>query len=205
MHDRRIRLYIKLIIIILCFIVVIQIFTLTISRYESNSNSNADIDIAFYLLKEDYKSMTLNLGKIVPRVEPYVYNFEITNEENGNIAETDLEYSLEIKTTTNLPLSYKLYMNEDYTNEGAKDIITSDVTEKDEDGTYFRTLKTDNQIFIHSTAMSNVYTLVINFPIGYNTEEYQNIIDSIEINVDSKQIIEEGWKITAFWRPQILF
>lgn len=190
MHSKRIRLYVKLIIIILCFLIVLRIFTLTLSKYESNSNANADIDIAFYLLKEDYKTMNLNLGKIVPRQEPYIYTFEITNEENGNVAETDIEYSLEIKTTTNLPLSYELYMNEDYTDSNSRDIITSDKSEKDEDGTYFKSLKTDNQILIHSTPISNIYTLVIYFPKEYNTEEYQDLIDSIEIHVNSKQLMD---------------
>lgn len=190
MRDRRTRLILKLIIIVLCLLIFLRILTLTFSKYESNSNSNADIDIAFYLLKEDYKDMTLNLGDIVPREEPYIYKFEITNEENGNVAETDLEYSLEIKTTTNLPLSYELYMNEDYTDSNARNIITSDEAQKDEDGTYFKILKTDNQIFTHSIPMSNIYTLVIYFPKEYNTEEYQDLIDSIEIHVNSKQIID---------------
>lgn len=192
MQNKKIRTYIKLIIIILCFIITLRIFTLTLSRYESNSNSNADIEIAFYLLKEDYKSMTLNLGKIVPREDPYIYTFEITNEENGNVTETDLEYSLEIRTTTNLPLSFKLYMNEDYTAPNSKNIIISDTDELDEYGTYFKILKTENQIFEHSEAVSNIYTLVVNFPPEYNKERYQDVIDLVEINVNSKQIIDES-------------
>lgn len=190
MHSKKTRLYIKLILIILCLIVVIQIFSLTISRFQSDSESDADIDIAFYLLKEDYQSMTLNLGRIVPRDEPYVYKFEITNEENGQIAETDLEYSLEIRTTTNLPLIYRLYKNEDYTEVNSTNIITSDTNEKDEDGTYFKTLKTNKETFKHSEPVSNIYTLLVYFPSEYNTEEYQDIIDAVEINVDAKQIID---------------
>ena len=190
MRSKKIRLYIKLIIVVFCFIIVIRIFTLTISRYESNSNSNADIDIAFYLLKEDYKGMTLNLGQIVPREEPYTYQFEITNEENGNVAETDLEYSLEIRTTTNLPLNYTLFMNEDYTDVNAKSIKTSDTNQKDEDGTYFKILETENQIFTHSLPTSNTYTLVVEFPAEYNAEDYQGKIDFVEINVNSNQIID---------------
>lgn len=190
MQHKKVRLYIKLILIILCFIVAIHIFILTLSRYQSDSESEADIDIAFYLLKEDYKSMTLNLGKIVPRSEPYVYTFEITNEENGQIAETDLEYSLELRTTTNLPLRYKLYKNENYLDSNATNIITSENNKQDEDGTYFKIITTDSEELKHSQAISNIYTLVVNFSQEYNTEEYQDIIDVVEINVESKQIID---------------
>ena len=190
MHNKKTRLYIKLILLILCLIVIIQIFSLTISRFQSESESDADIDIAFYLVKEDYKSMNLNLGRIVPRDEPYIYTFEITNEENGQVAETDLEYSLEIKTTTNLPLIYRLYKNEDYTDDNSRNIIISDTNEKDEDGTYFKILRTNNETFTHSEPVSNIYTLLIYFPSEYNSEEYQDIIDAVEINVDAKQIID---------------
>lgn len=192
MKNRRIRLYIKLIIIVLCFLIVIRIFSITLSKYESKSNSNAHIDIAFFLLKEDYQSMNLNLGKIFPREEPYIYTFKITNEENGKIAEVDIEYDLKIRTTTNLPLSFKLYMNEDYMSDTSKNIIVNTIDEKDEYGTYFKILQTEKQEFIHSTAKSNIYTLLIYFPKEYNTEDYQDIIDFIEIAVDSKQILDEN-------------
>ena len=82
--KKKARLYIKFIILILCLVIIVHIFSLTLSRYESESESNADIDIAFYVLNEDYQSMTLNLGKIVPRAEPYIYNFTISNEKDGN-------------------------------------------------------------------------------------------------------------------------
>lgn len=192
MKNRRIRLYIKLIIIVLCFLIVIRIFSITLSKYESKSNSNAHIDIAFFLLKEDYQSMNLNLGKIFPREESYIYTFKITNEENGKIAEVDIEYDLKIRTTTNLPLSFKLYMNEDYMSDTSKNIIVNTIDEKDEYGTYFKILQTEKQEFIHSTAKSNIYTLLIYFPKEYNTEDYQDIIDFIEIAVDSKQILDEN-------------
>lgn len=189
MQSSKIRLYMKFIILMLCFIVFIRIVTITISRYESDSSSNADIDIAFYLLKEDYQSMTLNLGQIVPKEEPYIYQFEITNEENGRVAETDLEYSLDIRTTTNLPLQYRLYRNEKNIGN-AKSIVISDTNQKDEDGTYFRILGTENQIFTHSVPKSDIYTLVVEFPIEYRTEEYGKKVELVEIRVDSHQIID---------------
>ena len=59
-------LYKRLVILLMCLIIIIRILTLVLSKYESESNSNANVDIAFYLLKEDYKQMTLNLASLFP-------------------------------------------------------------------------------------------------------------------------------------------
>ena len=77
--KKKARLYIKFIILILCLVIIVHIFSLTLSRYESAYEYNAYIDIDFYLLNDDYQSMTLNLGKIFTRAEPYIYTFTISN------------------------------------------------------------------------------------------------------------------------------
>ena len=186
-NKKDIKLYIKFVILLLCFIIVIQIFLLTMSRYESNSDSKANVDIAFYVLNEDYQSMTLNLGKIVPSANLYTYNFSVSNEKDGKIAEVDIEYELKIRATTNLPLDMHLYKIENESKiEGTSSI------EQDEDEMYFNILKVDKEIFYYSTPRTDSYTLEILFPEKYNEETYQDITDLIEISVDAKQIIDES-------------
>lgn len=186
-NKKDIKLYIKFVILLLCFIIVIQIFLLTMSRYESNSNSKANVDIAFYVLNEDYQSMTLNLGKIVPSANLYTYNFSVSNEKSGKIAEVDIEYELKIRATTNLPLDIHLFKIEN----GNKIEGTSSI-EQDEDGMCFNILKVDKEIFYYSTPRTDSYILEILFPEKYNEETYQDITDLIEISVDAKQIIDES-------------
>lgn len=172
MNKKKKILYTKVIILVLCFFIIIRIFNLALSKYESISNSTADIDVAIYLLKEEY-----------------VYTFSIGNTDGDNIAEVDLIYDLSIRTTTNLPLSYELYMNQNYTDNDAKSIITSNTTEKDEYGTYFRNIKTESIELKYTEPITNVYQLVVSFPKEYNSENYQDIIEMIEITVDGKQLI----------------
>ena len=179
----------KLIILILCVIIVARIFALVLSRYESNTNSNANVDIAFYLLKEDYKQMTLNLGTILPKNEKYVYTFSIGNEEGSKVAEVDLRYNLKIRTTTNLPLTYELYRDQDYDNPNSANIIRTNEVTKDEDGTSFRNIGTDEVLLRYKEPETNTYYLVVNFPENYNEKTYQDIIEMIEISVDAKQVI----------------
>lgn len=188
MDKKTKRLYAKLVILILCLIIVIRIFMLVLSKYESQANANANVDIAFYLLKEDYKTMTLNLASLFPQNNAYVYTFSIGNQDGTKTAEIDLKYDLTLRTTTNLPLIYDLYMNEEYNQEGAESIIKTNTIDKDEDGTYFRTMTTETQNLEYKNPKTNIYQLVIYFPENYNTENYQNIIEALEITVNSEQV-----------------
>lgn len=183
--KKRVRLYTKFVILLLCFFIVIRMFSLTLSRFQSTTNSNPNIDIAFYLLKEDYQTMKLNLGSIIPRSEPYIYNFSIANTDGINTAEVNMNYNIKIKTTTNLPLNYDLYLED---NEKEENIITNNKIKEDEYGTYFRILETEDRIFYYTKPETKIYKLVITFPEIYQSIEYQNIIESVEILVDSKQI-----------------
>lgn len=187
-RKKKYILYQKLVILIICFVILLRIFTLILSRYESTSNSTANVDIAFYLLKEDYQKMTLNLDSLFPQDEEYVYTFSIGNQEGTKTAETNIEYDLSIRTTTNLPITYELYMNEKHTDNGAKNIIKSNSIKQDEDGTYFRNITTDKVTLDYNQPTTNVYELVVKFPSTYNTTNYQDILEVFEIIVDGKQI-----------------
>ena len=198
MNNRTKILYAKLIILIMCLVIILRIFTLILAKYESETSTDAEIDIAFYLLKEDYQTMTLNLGSIVPQNNVYVFDFNIGNQDGTDTAEIDLTYDLTIRTTTNLPITYSLYMNQKYTDSGATSIIKTNTVDQDDDGTYFRTMTTDTQELLFRTPKTNSYQLVVNFPLSYtdpntntttsyNVEKYQDIIEAIEIKVESRQ------------------
>lgn len=182
------RIFLKTIILITCILIITRLFVLVLAKYESISNSNANVDVAFYLLKDDYKKMTTSLDSILPQDDVYVYTFSIGNEDGEQKAEVDLEYELKIRTTTNLPLTYELYMNQKYTDSGAKNIIKENNIALDEDGTYFRTITTNNEKLPYKEGKTNLYQLVIHFPKQYDTENYQNIIELIEITVNAHQI-----------------
>ena len=182
------RVAIKALIIILCVVIMTRLFVLILARYESVSDSKANVDFAFYLLKDDYKTMTTKLDSLLPQDEAYVYNFSIGNEDGTERAEVDLEYELTIRTTTNLPLTYELYMNQEYTDSGAQNIIKNNEIALDEHGTYFRTLTTEKINLSYKVGTTNLYQLVVYFPKEYNTENYQDIIELIEITVNSHQV-----------------
>lgn len=182
------RMFLKVLIIVLGIIVATRLFGLILAKYESISNSKANVDVAFYVLNDDYKTMTTNLDALEPRDDAYIYNFSIGNENGEQKAEVDLEYELSIRTTTNLPLTYQLYMNQDYKDKDAQNIITENEITLDEQGTYFRHIKTEKVNLTYRKATTNLYQLVVYFPKNYNTENYQNIIELIEITVNAHQV-----------------
>ena len=101
----RIKRRIKLLIILAILLVLYKLIFSSYSLYESEANSSADIDVAFYLLKDDYKSKVIALDDMIPgstqKCEFSISNYYVDDEGNDVISETDMEYTLKIRTTTN--------------------------------------------------------------------------------------------------------
>lgn len=179
----------KLLVNILFIILIFILLNRTFAKYKTEATSQAEIQAAFYLLNDEYQTAEVKLDSLEPRDDEYVYSFSVSNNKSNKRTETSLEYELKIVTTTNLPLSYKLYKNEDY--KTGTNIITSDTILPDEYGTFFRTICTEKEIFTYSENKTNIYTLVVKFPKEYNKTEYQDIIEAIAIEIESKQLIQE--------------
>ena len=190
MHKRKLtKKILKLLILLLCLLLLFKFINYSVARYESDTFAKSNIQVAFYVIKKDYQTMNLNLDSLFPDDKPYTYKFSISNSDGNKICETDMEYDLRIRTTTNLPLEFELYLNEPFDKNGAKNIIIKNEVIKDEFGTYFRLMNVDKKQFSYKRKETNVYQLVVKFPKKYNTINYQDIIDTIEIIVDSNQII----------------
>lgn len=179
--------YIKAVILIICFIITVKIFSLALAKYETEIDARANIDVAFYLLKEDYQTMNLNLDSILPQDNEYEYYFKIGNQDGEKTADLDLQYSLGVRTTTNLPLTYELYeIGED---SSTTDVVVKNEVKKDEHGTYFRYITTEDVELKYTNPKTIYYKLVVKFPKNYNSISYQDIIELIEISVKSEQIV----------------
>lgn len=176
----------KLTIIIILFSILMLITPFTYSRLFSQSEAISEIETAFFLLETNYYQTDVKIENLAPSNIPYKYKFKISNNDGTNRLETNLEYTFKITTTTNLPLSYKLYKNDSST-----DIITNDTIIKDgEDGAYFRILETSKEYMGFEKDEENIYILEILFPEEYNNYQFQDIIEGIFLDIDAKQIIE---------------
>ena len=184
--------YNRLTIAIIILAILLFIVPITYSRFQSTRTPNAEIQTAFYIIDSNYETKSVHLDDLVPSATPYTYNFTVANNNGTDRAETDIEYTIEITSTTNLPLTYALYLNQEYTDEDSTNIIINDTTQPDEYGTYFKKMVTESKKFSHLKDESNSYQMTVVFPKEYEDFEYQGIIEGISITVKSKQVIEEN-------------
>ena len=184
--------YNRLTIAIIILAILLFIVPITYSRFQSTRTPNAEIQTAFYIIDSNYETKSVHLDDLVPSDNPYTYNFTVANNNGTDRAETDIEYTIEITSTTNLPLTYALYLNQEYTDEDSTNIIINDTTQPDEYGTYFKKMVTESKKFSHLKDESNSYQMTVVFPKEYEDFEYQGIIEGIIITVKSKQVIEEN-------------
>lgn len=183
---------IKVDLLIIIILVLINVIPVTISRYESTGVGNTTTNIAFYLLNKDYQTNNIKLTTLAPSNTPYVYNFSVSNFTPTKTSEVDIEYILKIVTTTNLPLTFKLYKNEDYTNSTSTNLVTNENTEviADSDGTYLKYITCAKETMLYNENKTNNYTLLIYYNQENADEMYQNTIESIRIVLDSNQIVD---------------
>lgn len=161
------------------------------ARYESKAKLNANIDRALYIFKEDELAFNLEPEKIVPTDEDFVYKFSISNFNDTNESDVNFSYTLDLRSTTNLPLTIELYRNEVYGTQGITNILGGSVMKRDVDGAWYRTYKpSDEYVMNYTEKITDVYTLVIKFPKIYAEDTtYADAIENIEVVIKSKQII----------------
>lgn len=209
----RFKRRIKLLICMLILVILHRIIFSSYSLYESEANSNLDVDVAFFVLENENLGHLITLDDLAPgdktscsfsianfRMEEYVDENDGQTKERQVVAETDIKYKLTIRTTTNLPLEYKLYINDNpVENASAVDQINGGaVINQDEYNTYFNKLIEYENTFSYKTPTTDTYILEVKFPRGktatsdeYLDYTYQNIIDAIEISVEAEQVVDD--------------
>lgn len=176
----------KFTLIIVLFVFLLMVMPYTYSKLFSESSSDSKIETAFFLLETNYYQTDIKIENLIPSDDPYIYKFSISNNDGKDRLETNMEYSFKLTTTTNLPLSYKLYKNDDKTDIIINDNIIRDGT----DGAYFRILETEKETLSFDKDITNVYTLEIIFSKDYDSYEFQDVVEGIFLDINAKQIIE---------------
>lgn len=157
----------------------------TYGRFSSSGKSNVIGGIAFYVIDLNTSTTEIKLENLAPSNVPYVYDISVSNFNKEKQLETKAEYQIIVRTTTNLNLEYKLYK------EGSdENLFISDEIIQDKDGTYYRIMKSDKELFGFTKKVTNDYKFSILFPEQYNDYNYQDILESIEIIVRSSQVID---------------
>lgn len=152
------------------------------ARYRSTANAQADVDLAYYFIKAGDISQDLKLESILPRSEKYTYSFSVANYDGDNRTETSLDYTIQLKTTTNLPLNFKIFKQGETTNR-----ITSSEPIADDDGTYFKYITATGDSFGFNENEEHFYQIEIEFPEEYNSSQYEGMVEYLQLTVYSTQ------------------
>lgn len=175
---------VKTILFLLLSIIVCSSIGTMLAKYRSQTTANKELEIAYYVVETQHETQQLKLAAMVPREEPYKYGITILNSKNGRASETAIEYNIQIRTTTNLPLQFSIVKEGENENQ-----IFETQTVQDTDGVYYIKMNTGLKEFGLTKEQHN-YVLEITFPKEYKANsEYADIIELVEITVDSKQKI----------------
>ena len=169
-------------------LIAISTIDLTKSRYENETYIRIKPTLAFFVVDVTTQSGQIKLESMTPRTNPYLYTFNVSNFHNNKRANVDLTYTIEIITTTNMPLTFQIYRG----NGVSQNEIDSDVTTTNDDGVYFRHLViNDTNTMLYTTNTTDVYTLSVTFPETYkaNADDYAGIIDLVDIKINAEQVV----------------
>ena len=188
-NERRKILLFGILLLLVLFLAS-YLFKIAYARYETSTKINANIQKALYIFGADEQSFNLEPDGIIPKSSPYVYKFSVSNFNDEHETDVDISYDLSIRTTTNLPITIKLYRNELYDSSGATNLFSGSTSLQDSDGAWYRLYKCpDSYEMYYKNKTTDIYTIVVNFPQEYAKDlTYENDIENIEVNIKSRQM-----------------
>lgn len=151
-------------------------FTITTyAIFRSVYNANTSFIAAHVITETNIRdNITVYLNDIIPG-ETKNYQFSVTNfkQENNETyrSEVNLNYTITIEKSTNIPLRFELFKNN--INENIIDINNT----------------TNNQFLNYQDDIIDNYSLNIIWPSENAEYEYANKVDYIDIVIESKQVL----------------
>ena len=183
----------KIIVLFLFLIVTINILGITYSKYESNTTASGAADIAFFIVEPGYYQGSLSLNGLIPRTNPFVYTIDVSNFKDSHRTNVNLTYHIKFETTTNLPLTYQIYKDEEYT-PSATNLVTTTNTSmfQDDNSVYYKRMELPTEYsFTYNSNQTHVYRIVVFFPEIYKNQplEYSNYVELLSIIITAEQVV----------------
>ena len=183
--DKKSR--IKLIVILITSTVLVFGTGITYSLFTSDTQGILDQKIAKFVFdakKTDLIELPVN--DLYPG-QSIDYTFQVANTMESKKSEVTISYQMIIKTYHFMPLDIKLYKIVDGKEEP---ILTCDESFSWNENNELL-CNTATQRMEHSQEILDDYKLKITFPEQYNSEEYSELVDYIDLEIKSWQTIGE--------------
>lgn len=178
-----------ILILLLAYILIFGVNN-TYSMY--NSNSNGEIELSFAKIifnNETIDSLSLPISDFVPG-ESLEYKFKVSNNKDGIRSEVNIGYSITIETFKIIPVTIELYKDLE-----EKPVMTCNELSFTRNPENKLLCNTEDFKLNFNNDNENNYTLKISFD-KYDenndiwTDEYSELIDFIDIKINSWQIVE---------------
>lgn len=173
----------KLMIIAVCLFILITGTGITYSLFTSNSNLIANQKIAQFIFDAARTdSIELPITDMSPGDEPVKYSFQVANNLEQKKSDVTINYQVIIKTYHFMPLEIKLLK------EGTEEpVIICDEKFSRDEVTNQRVCNSGVQKMPHNDKVTDKYTLELTFPAKYNSDVYADLVDYIDIDINSWQ------------------
>ena len=153
------------------------LFTFSLGKYNFETKLSGNIDQAIYMIDLDDFSFI--------SVKSYS-----GADKDSLLSDIDIQYSIKIKKTSNLPLKLEMYKNQLYDEVGSINILDDGNLIFDDNNTPYYVYETTslNELF-YENMNTDYYTLVVYYPIEYKDNiKYFNFIDDFELIIESEEI-----------------
>lgn len=180
----------KIILILLIVYILIFGVNTTYSMYKSGSDSDVELSFAKIIFNnQELNNVSLPINNLIPG-ESLEYQFMVSNNKDGNVSEITIGYSIVIETFNIIPANIKLYNINDET-----PIIECNNENFNRNTENKLICNSENFELKYNEEKTNNYKLVISID-EYDqnnevwSEEYSDLIDFIDIKINSWQIVE---------------
>jgi len=188
------RMNFMIVFLLLDLMIFLVAFRTSNASYTSKAIGQTEMNVALYAfsysgLNDD--TINIELGDIAPG-ESKTYKFTVSNQNvSGDIADTDILYTLKMITTNNLGLEYSLVKgSSNSSNADENELITEDgVLSTDAFGTEFVYYTFPDVCMKYGELLEDNYTLTVTLPSNYPNSK-QDLVESIKIQLVSKQVID---------------
>ncbi len=187
-NYKKLARYLFLSFLLLISLIVFSTIDFTQARYESEVEVDGGPTLAFFIVDVTTQSGHIKLDEMIPRTTPYTYTFNVSNFNTEKRANVDLTYTIEIITTTNMPLNFQIFKGNDMNTMQ----VDHDTTTADANGVYYRHLVIDDaSIMTYSANHTDTYTLWVEFPLANKDypDKYEGIIDLVDIKIVAEQVV----------------